>query len=217
MKKLFLLALTFAASFGYSQTLNIEFGSAIGPTPDFDGLFFTDPQGVRFPVDGSSQASLSVGYFAEAPTTGQSLSNYISDFQLVGVSQSFTGGTSPGFFPASEAVTGTEATTAGGNQAYVFVLGGVDSFSSAAEASSYGLFSNSSGWDITSLSGSSSAATDTFRTLQPDTIIAGNLTSVSDGFEFQAIPEPSAYATILGLLGLGYAVFCRRRRSSSTD
>ena len=31
------------------------------------------------------------------------------------------------------------------------------------------------------------------------------------------IPEPSAYATILGLLGLGYAVFCRRRRSSSTD
>ena len=32
-----------------------------------------------------------------------------------------------------------------------------------------------------------------------------------------AIPEPSAYATILGLLGLGYAVFCRRRRSSSTD
>ena len=33
----------------------------------------------------------------------------------------------------------------------------------------------------------------------------------------QAIPEPSAYATILGLLGLGCAVFCRRRRSSSTD
>ena len=39
----------------------------------------------------------------------------------------------------------------------------------------------------------------------------------SAGADFNVIPEPSAYATILGLLGLGYAVFCRRRRSSSTD
>ena len=214
MKRLILLALTFVASFGYSQTLNIEFGSTFSSS---DGLYFTDQQGIRFPSNGSFPASLSVGYFAEAPITGQSLSDYISNFQLVGDSQSFIDGTSPGFFSASTTVTGTEASTPGGNQAYVFVLGGVDSFSSAAEASSYGLFSNSSGWDISSLSGSSSAATDTFRTLQPDTIIAGNLISVSDGFEFQAIPEPSAYATILGLLGLGYAVFCRRRRSSSTD
>lgn len=34
---------------------------------------------------------------------------------------------------------------------------------------------------------------------------------------FTAIPEPSAYATILGLLGLGYAVFCRRRRTSPRE
>ena len=41
--------------------------------------------------------------------------------------------------------------------------------------------------------------------------------SDTPSFTGTAIPEPSAYATILGFLGLGYAVFCRRRRSSSTD
>ena len=45
----------------------------------------------------------------------------------------------------------------------------------------------------------------------PGSTVSGTLTTTA------AIPEPSAYATILGLLGLGYAVFCRRRRSSSTD
>ena len=46
-----------------------------------------------------------------------------------------------------------------------------------------------------------------------------NVNSASDitTNDFTAIPEPSAYATILGLLGFGYVVFCRRRRSSSTD
>ena len=49
---------------------------------------------------------------------------------------------------------------------------------------------------------------------------SGSLAAATGGvgdLTVNPIPEPSAYATILGLLGLGYAVFCRRRRSSSTD
>ena len=65
-------------------------------------------------------------------------------------------------------------------------------------------------------------ATDTSSSTKMLVPGSGGISSVPDGVstksvDFPAIPEPSAYATILGLLGLGYAVFCRRRRSSSTD
>lgn len=49
---------------------------------------------------------------------------------------------------------------------------------------------------------------------------SGTLAETTGGaanLSVNAIPEPSAYATILGLLGFGYAVFCRRRRSSSRE
>ena len=79
----------------------------------------------------------------------------------------------------------------------------------ASTATAWGIFGASS-WVMPNDLGNTSLTSSLI-----DNIVFGS--SSGDNYKLQAIPEPSAYATILGLLGLGYAVFCRRRRSSSTD
>lgn len=79
----------------------------------------------------------------------------------------------------------------------------------ASSATAWGLFGSSS-WVMPNDQGTVSLTSSLI-----DNIVFGS--SSGDDFKLQAVPEPSAYATILGFLGLGYAIFCRRRRSSSRE
>ena len=87
----------------------------------------------------------------------------------------------------------------------------------SGDIASYGFYRsdtvNTASGSTIAFSVPSDGATESLGSLD-QSLESGSFTTEED---FTAIPEPSAYATILGLLGLGYAVFCRRRRSSSTD
>ena len=99
---------------------------------------------------------------------------------------------------------------------YLITDTAITSTSDVMEAgSSYGFGRVSSGTSEWIVPPNQSGGTINFSSSPSDseiqTLVGGTFGNLT------AIPEPSAYATIFGLLGLGYAVFCRRRRSSSTD
>ena len=190
-------------------TVTVQYGSFFDGD-NLESLDFTDSSGLRFSP--SNPGLISIGYFDSDPLSLGSFSDLLSNYTSLGESSGWVS-QNPGFIQPSSDYS---SSTPQGETAYSFVFGGISDFSNASSASSYSVFRDSS-W-VSFVDGSSGLPSPlVYQTLDPDTVVAGNLVPDGSSFELQAIPEPAAYATILGLLGLGYAVFCRRRRSSSTD
>ena len=189
-------------------TVTVQYGSFL-KDGTFESLDFMDSSGLRFSP--SNPGLISIGYFDSDPLSLGSFSDLLSNYTSLGESSGWVS-QNPGFIQPSSDYSNS---TPQGETAYSFVFGGISDFSNASSASSYSVFRDSS-W-ASFADGSATPVALVYQTLEPDTVVAGNLVPDGSNFELQAIHEPSAYATILGLLGLGYAVFCRRRRSSSTD
>lgn len=140
-----------------------------------------------------------------------SFSEVSSTFSVISTDKDpFTASASGEYNINTGTVTNANGATSG-DQLYSWVF---DS-SSGSTATAWGIFtSTNSLWQYPNDPGAAVVSISN----GPMSSIFGSIESGSpDSFKLQAIPEPSAYATILGLLGLGYAVFCRRRRSSSQE
>ena len=192
-------------------------GTFVTNAEDLDGSALSDDRLGLVVVDTSTTDPNASGSFAAA-TQGGLLSGASLDIgQTFGSSSNIIlarTSTSTGDFSTS--VTGVSGVSfptgvAQGNPFGLFVFNDISSDAVTVSASDvYGFYRNpavgSDSWNLPA-----DGATVTF----------GSALAQGADVEFGdlsvAIPEPSAYATILGLLGLGYAVFCRRRRSSSTD
>ena len=216
---LFGVPLFFVSTMLHGASFSVSFGSAeTGSDPNFSFLSFEDQGGSR--ILNTDTAVLAAGYFSsDNPADFQTFSEFYSDFSVVAsVTTSVINNQFPGDWRKSSTVSGTTATSSAGQVPYTFGILGTSSFDDISSASEFMIYSDS-GWpDYPTPSDTSPPSIGLQTTIAPDEILAGTLLSADDGnvIKMTAIPEPSAYATILGLLGLGYAVFCRRRRSSST-
>ena len=197
---LFVVGTLLLASSVYSQT-NISFGgqavqSAPGLTNDQTGVLLVDFGGLGFDSLDSLEAGLSTtdsatygsGFYV---LTDHTVAPFLTETSLSGAVDTF--------------VLGDEPFSAGDSFAYlVYTPTSPSPYTTTSLGDSFAIWTDPS-WTVPTATGGYSFGSD-FDTL-----------SDSADFSGTVIPESSAYATIFGLLGLGYAVFCRRRRSSSTD
>lgn len=214
MKKTLLLFFLAGSAILHAQSLQIDFGSTFASVDPFPALRFADPEGIRFDtsLSGGNTGIITVGHFddIEAQTT---FAEYLADFTQIGNESPFIADRE-GYLQ-----TATSTTIAPGNRKpYAFVLGGVTSFADAAAATSFSIYSHS-GWANFPASLDNFTQTLDLLALEPDGIVAGRLIEVPDGFDLVAIstavPEPSTYALMAGLLSLGYLIIRRSPASSA--
>lgn len=196
IKTIFLALLTAGAL--NAQSIDIDFGSTFDSTT-FDPILFADDSGNPF-----TNAVITVGYFGDISSQSD-FSGYLGDFTQIGGATSFTG--TAGYQPASVSTT----LDVSGETPFVFVLGGISDFADASTATSYSIFGDS-GWG-TLPAGAVPPAVANLLTLDPDNIVVGSFAATGSGggtLTSVAVPEPSAYALLGGLLALG-CVMLRRR------
>jgi len=197
-KNKLILAALFAVCSINAQSVDIDFGSTFdGGT--FDPLLFADSEDALY----NSNGLITVGYFSDIG--GQSdFASYLADFTQIGSETAF--GAVNGYLSAS---TNTTADVSG-QTPYVLVLGGVTDFANAATATSYSIFGDS-GWAALPV-GNIPAPVANLLTLVPDNIVVGSFTASGTGGTISgiAVPEPSTYAALSGLLALGYVMVRRR-------
>lgn len=197
--KITFLALLTAGALN-AQSLDIDFGSTFDSS-SFDPILFADASGNPF-----TNAVITVGYFGDIASQSD-FSGYLGDFTQIGSATSFSA--TPGYQPASASTT----LDVSGESPFVFVLGGISDFANASTATSYSIFGDS-GWG-TLPAGAVPPAVANLLTLTPDNIVVGSFTASGDGGTLSAVstvavPEPSAYALLGGLLALT-CVMLRRR------
>ena len=206
------------ALFGSTTVINLEYG-----TPQETGAFLVYDEVGELVTTGNALSFL--GYFSVEPSIFGPGKTVFENFNVVDSTQSYS---PDGFLQRTVANLDTSGfgTDFDGATIYLGTVTGINDPSALGSVDGTGYFlASDTNWatfepgaplgdpDLPTLPG----FVKTFDDIKIGTQLAGEGFEGGVGYKLQAIPEPSAYATILGLLGLGYAVFCRRRRSSSTD
>ena len=210
--KIIVAFLMIASSSLYAQSLvtaSYGSGSANGGA---DGSIFGNAAGNGF--SDTVKGLLAFGWSDGFDDT-TSIGGMLQDFNLLG-SLSFDSVAAPGYNPGSvQFDNDTEA--ASGKEGYWLVLAGVTSFSSASSATEIGIFNDDS-WDVGPVGSTTGDPWSTAQAGNVDNVIFGSQVA-SGGFgagtQFKtaavgAVPEPSSYALLGGLLALT-CVMLRRR------
>jgi hypothetical protein len=189
-KLLFIFAFLLAASAANAAvSVNIFANSTIGLYVDSEGDIL------------DSGDLLVYGTFDEAAydlLTESEQSDYSTVSSLFTVIGSVTADSSGEFLAVGVEVSSSDVDS--GDQLYVWVFNS----SSADTATEWGIFSSSNtNWDFAADPGVSTLSTATL-----DNIVVGSVSG--DNFALSAVPEPSAYAAIAGLLALSWVMVRRR-------
>lgn len=200
-----LLVLATASLHGQSN-VTVSYGSTFAGS---DGSIFSNAAGDPFT---DTVAGLLAFGWSDGFDDTTTIAGMLEDFNLLG-SLSFDSVAAPGYNPGSASFDNDSA-GASGKEGYWLVLAGVNNFDNASSATEIGIF-NDDDWSTGPVG---SIAGDTWDTAQIGTVenvIFGSQTAsggYADGalFSTAAVPEPSAYALLGGLLALG-CVMLRRR------
>ena len=206
INKILVALLTFAAASLHAQTnVTASFGSAFAGS---DGSTFSNSAGSIF---SSSNAGVLAFGWSDGFDDTTSVAGMLADFNVLG-SLNFSGATS-GFNPGSVSFD-NDSESAAGKEGYWMVLAGVSSFSSASTATEIGIF-NDDDWAVAPVGSLTGDSWSTAQVGNVENVIFGSQVA-SGGFgagtQFQtaAVPEPSTYALLGGLLALT-CVMLRRR------
>jgi len=190
----------------YAQTnVTASYGSAFSGS---DGSTFGNAAGSIF--NDTNVGVLAFGWSDGFDDTS-SISAMLEDFNLLG-SLDFSAASS-GFNPGSVSFD-NDVEAAAGKEGYWVVLAGVSNFSTGSSASEIGIF-NDDDWTVAPVGSLTGDSWATAQVGNVDNIIFGS--QVASGgfgagtqFRTAAIPEPSTYALLGGLLALT-CVMLRRR------
>jgi hypothetical protein len=205
--KILITSLTFVAASLHAQTnVTASYGSAFGGSED--GSTFSNAAGSVF---SSSNAGVIAFGWSDGFSDTSSISSMLADFNVLG-SLDFSSA-SAGYNPGSVSFD-NDSVGAAGKEGYWMVLAGVSSFGSASSASEIGIF-NDDDWAVAPVGSLTGDSWTTAQVGNVENVIFGNQVAgggFGAGTQFQtaAVPEPSAYALLGGLLALG-CVMLRRR------
>jgi hypothetical protein len=229
LKLFFSLGFSFVSQIAYSQSTTVDFGS------NFSGStasLFTNE--AKTPFSSANDGLIAFGFFndgynvaTEAAAMNQSnFSTFLSNFNVLG-EKDFSSVTvnSGGYINSASTFADTAGAT--GKDGYIITLAGVNSWINASTASEIGLFRDTSEFTTIPPGALPLPGPYDIKSVSYDTVLLGaehlGETSLPSDFTgltgnlystgaISAVPEPSTYAMMLGILSFGFVYYKKRMK-----